>query len=92
MAKRHHGGKEKLKVRVPKDIHGRDFANHLIRRWLFRELRQTGSHIILRTEHPSRFTVSVPAHKPLRPGTLRNLIDAIAEHKDIVSTELLRDF
>jgi predicted RNA binding protein YcfA (HicA-like mRNA interferase family) len=78
-------------VKVPKNVHGRDFANHLIRRWAFRELRQTGSHIILRTEQPSGLTVSVPAHKPLRAGTLRGLIDTIAEHKKVATEELLCD-
>jgi uncharacterized protein (TIGR03435 family) len=56
-------------VRIPKNIYGRDFANHLIRQWAFLELRQTGSHIILRTEQPFGLTISVPAHKPLRAGT-----------------------
>jgi predicted RNA binding protein YcfA (HicA-like mRNA interferase family) len=78
-------------VRVPKDLYGRDFANHLIRKWAFRELRQTGSHIILRTEIPTRYTVSVPAHKPLRPGTLREMISAIADHKQMDRSEILRD-
>jgi predicted RNA binding protein YcfA (HicA-like mRNA interferase family) len=66
----------------------RDFANHLVRRWAFRELRQTGSHIILRTEEPSGLTVSVPAHRPLRVGTLAGLLEEIANHKN-VSTETI---
>ena len=78
-------------MRVPKDLYGRDFANHLIRKWAFRELRQTGSHIILRTEVPTGYTVSVPAHKPLRPGTLRDMISAIADHKQVDRSEILRD-
>jgi len=75
-------------VRIPRDLYGRDFANHLVRRWAFRELRQTGSHIILRTEEPSGLTVSVPAHRPLRVGTLAGLLEEIANHKN-VSTETI---
>jgi len=78
-------------VRVPKDIYGRDFANHLIRRWDFREVRQTGSHIILRTESPFGFTASVPAHKPLRPGTLRNLLKDIADLKGVEPVDILNN-
>jgi predicted RNA binding protein YcfA (HicA-like mRNA interferase family) len=77
-------------VRIPRDVYGRDFANHLIRRWAFREVRQTGSHIILRTEEPSGLTVSVPAHKPLRVGTFGGLLDEIAEHKNVSPEDVLR--
>ncbi len=70
-------------MRIPKDIHGRDFANHLIRRWDFVELRQGGSHIILRTQTPSGKTISIPAHKPLRPGTFRDVLKDVAEHKGV---------
>lgn len=76
-------------MRVPKDLYGRDFANHLIRRWAFRELRQTGSHIVLRTDIPSGYTVSVPAHKPLRAGTLRNVIADVAAHKQVDLEDIL---
>ena len=78
-------------MRVPKDIYGRDFANHSIRKWAFRELRQSGSHIILRTEEPFGLTLSVPAHKLLRAGTLRGLIDAVAEHKGVEPLVVLLD-
>ena len=40
--------------------------------WALFPLRQTGSHLILRKE--SR-TVGVPQHKPLKPGTLKGLIE-----------------
>jgi predicted RNA binding protein YcfA (HicA-like mRNA interferase family) len=76
-------------VRVPKDVYGRDFANHLIRRWSYVQLRQTGSHIILKTEEPLVFTISVPAHKPLRPGTLRDLLKDIAAHKGVSVSDIL---
>ncbi len=35
--------------------------------------RQVGSHVVLRKEG-SRVTISVPKHKELKPGLLRNLI------------------
>jgi predicted RNA binding protein YcfA (HicA-like mRNA interferase family) len=76
---------------VPKDLYGRDFANHLIRCWDFRETRQNGSHILLRTDIPTGMTVSVPAHKPMRPGTLRQLLVDIAEHKNLPPEEILRN-
>jgi predicted RNA binding protein YcfA (HicA-like mRNA interferase family) len=76
-------------LRVPRDVHGRDFADHLIRRWDFRELRQTGSHIVLRTESPTGLTISIPAHKPLRVGAFRDVLEAVAQHKNVTTEELL---
>jgi len=78
-------------VRIPKDIYGRDFANHLICRWEFHELRQTGSHIILRTDQPYGLTVSVPAHKPLRIGTFKGLLDEISKHRGVAPEDILRN-
>jgi predicted RNA binding protein YcfA (HicA-like mRNA interferase family) len=37
--------------------------------------RQVGSHVVLRKEG-SRVTLSVPKHKELKPGLLRDLIKA----------------
>jgi len=70
-------------------VTGRPLADHLIRRWEFRELRQTGSHLVLRTQTPTGRTVSIPAHKPLRPGTFRNVLSDVAEHKRVTIADLL---
>jgi len=58
-------------VKLPRDVTGAE-AVRALRRLGFEERRQTGSHVILRRE--SR-TVVVPMHKPIKPGTLRGLIE-----------------
>ena len=58
-------------MRLPRDVTGSD-AVKALRRLGFEERRQTGSHVILRKE--SR-TVVVPMHKPIKPGTLKGLIE-----------------
>ena len=58
-------------MKLPRDVHGSD-AVKALRRLGFEERRQTGSHVILRKE--SR-TVVVPMHKPIKPGTLKGLIE-----------------
>lgn len=35
--------------------------------------RRRGSHIVMRRDAPA-LTISVPDHRPLAPGTLRNII------------------
>ena len=37
-------------------------------------VRQVGSHFILRRESPPRLTLSVPNHRELKKGTLRNIL------------------
>jgi predicted RNA binding protein YcfA (HicA-like mRNA interferase family) len=77
-------------VKTPRDIYGRELADHLIRRWQYREDRQTGSHIVLRTEVPSGQTLPIPAHKPMRTGTLAAILPMVADHKNVSREEVLR--
>lgn len=76
-------------MKIPRNVHGRDLANHLIRHWQFVEMRQTGSHIILRTEVPSGATVPIPAHKPVRVGTLKDIVSFVAKHRSITIEEVI---
>jgi len=58
-------------VKIPRDLSGRDVVKAL-RRLGFDFSRQTGSHAILR-KGPR--TVVVPQHKPIKPGTLKGVIE-----------------
>ena len=58
-------------MKVPRDVNGVE-AVRALKRFGFLELRQTGSHLILRKEGR---TVVVPQHKPLKPGTLKGVIE-----------------
>ena len=69
--------------KLPRDLSGAAAAKAL-RRLGFEFSRQTGSHIILRKE--SR-TVVVPAHKAIKPGTLKGLLEQAGVSLD----ELLRN-
>lgn len=58
-------------MKTPRDVHGTD-AVKALHRLGFASIRQTGSHHILRRDQR---TVVVPMHKPIKPGTLRGLLD-----------------
>lgn len=58
-------------MKTPRDIHGSE-AVKALRRLGFESLRQTGSHHVMRREER---TVVVPMHKPIKPGTLRGLLE-----------------
>ena len=58
-------------MKLPRDVNGVEAARAL-KRFGFVELRQTGSHLVLRKEGR---TVVVPQHKSLKPGTLKGIIE-----------------
>ena len=58
-------------MEIPRDVNGSD-AVRAFRRLGYESLRQTGSHPIMRRLHR---TIVVPQHKPIKPGTLRGILD-----------------
>ncbi|HXD00741.1 MAG TPA: type II toxin-antitoxin system HicA family toxin [Verrucomicrobiae bacterium] len=58
-------------MKLPRDVSGVAAARAL-KRLGFVELRQSGSHLIMRKETR---TVVVPQHKSLKPGTLKGIIE-----------------
>jgi predicted RNA binding protein YcfA (HicA-like mRNA interferase family) len=77
-------------MKLPRNVDGVDLANHLVRRWDYVFVKQTGSHMKLRTQVPFGHTATIPAHKPLKPGTLNGIISEVAEHKRVSRDEVLR--
>ena len=69
-------------MKLPRDVNGAE-AVRALRRLGFEERRQTGSHVILRR---GGRTVVVPMHRPIKPGTLRGLIEQAG-----ISPEAFRD-
>jgi predicted RNA binding protein YcfA (HicA-like mRNA interferase family) len=58
-------------VKLPRDLTGAEVVKAL-KRCGFEFMRQRGSHAILRKETR---TVVVPQHKPIKPGTLKGVIE-----------------
>ena len=58
-------------MKLPRDVTGEQ-AVRALRRFGFAEVRQAGSRRILRKE--GRMVV-VPQHRPIKPGTLKGLIE-----------------
>ena len=58
-------------MKIPRDVNGTE-AVRALKRMGFEFQRQTGSHVILRR---GPRTVVVPQHKPIKPGTLKGLIE-----------------
>jgi predicted RNA binding protein YcfA (HicA-like mRNA interferase family) len=77
-------------MKLPRDISGRELVKLLSRSWGYRQIHQTGSHIILETEEPGHQRLAVPDHESLRIGTLNSILRAVAEHKRVMREEILR--
>lgn len=76
-------------MRLPRDISGVSLARAL--RALGYEIsRQTGSHIRLTTDVNGEHHLTVPAHDPIKIGTLSGILADIARHHDLRRDELLR--
>jgi predicted RNA binding protein YcfA (HicA-like mRNA interferase family) len=51
--------------------------------------RQTGSHVRLTTEMNGQHHITIPAHRPVKIGTLNAIIIEVAEHFKITKNELM---
>ncbi len=51
--------------------------------------RQNGSHIRLTTEENGQHHITIPAHNPLKIGTLSAILGDVASHFDITKEEVL---
>lgn len=78
-------------MKIPRDLSGQDLVQMLCRNWSYRVVHQVGSHIVLETGTPSHQRIAIPAHKNLRLGTLNAILKAVATHKGVDRSQLLRD-
>ncbi len=75
-------------MKVPRDLSGAALAKALSRVG-YTVTRQTGSHIRLTAQSPTQHHVTVPAHDPLKVGTLSGILGDVAGHLKITRDELL---
>ena len=76
-------------MKLPRDLSGAELAKALAKSG-YRITRQTGSHIRLTTASPTQHHVTIPAHDPLKVGTLSAILGDVAAHLRIERDELLR--
>lgn len=76
-------------MKLPRDMTGRQLAQALARLGYAID-HQTGSHIRLTTRQRGEHHVTVPAHDPLRVGTLSAILRDVGSHAGLDRDELLR--
>ena len=78
-------------MKLPRDVGGEELGE-LLGRYGYRVTRQTGSHMRLTSiskgfEHH----VTIPSHKPLKVGTLDNIVHDIAAYLEIEHQKLVQE-
>lgn len=76
-------------MKIPRDLSGLELAKGL-RALGYELVRQEGSHLRLTTLRDGEHHVTIPAHTPLKVGTLNGILKLIAGHHQMSVGELLR--
>ena len=76
-------------MKLPRDVDD-DKLVRALKRLNYRVDRSTGSHFILTTTDEGEHHVTVPAHKPIKPGTLSAILKSVARHFDVSMEQLIR--
>ena len=74
-------------MKLPRDLSGLDLAKALSGVG-YRVTRQTGSHLRLTNDGPPQHHVTIPAHDPLKIGTLAAVLAEVADHLKTSREEL----
>lgn len=76
-------------MKLPRDINGKNLAKALVKLG-YHLTRQTGSHIRLTTSENGDHNITIPAHNPLKIGTLAAILTDIENHHKMKREELLK--
>ena len=76
-------------MKLPRDLSGSVLAKALGRVG-YRVVRQSGSHVRLTRDGSEQHHVTIPAHDPLKIGTLAAILTEIASHLKVDRDELLK--
>ena len=76
-------------MKLPRDISGIELAKAL-RRLGYEIERQSGSHIRLTTRERGEHHVTIPAHDPIKVGTLNAILRDVGDHAGLEREPLLK--
>jgi predicted RNA binding protein YcfA (HicA-like mRNA interferase family) len=76
-------------MKLPRDLSSDDLIKKLSELG-YEVSRQTGSHIRLTTSENGRHQITIPAHNPVKIGTLNNILRDVALHFNLSKDELLK--
>jgi predicted RNA binding protein YcfA (HicA-like mRNA interferase family) len=78
-------------VKLPRDLSGTDLVR-LLKRYGYAQDRQTGSHVRLTARSPAgEHHITIPAHDPLRVGTLAGILSEVGGFLGMTQDQLRRE-
>ncbi len=77
-------------MKLPRDLAATELEEALRRTFGYQLTRQSGSHRRLTTQTGGEHHLTIPAHDPLKPGTLRAILGEVAGHQRLTVEELLQ--
>lgn len=77
--------------KLPRDLRA-DQLVQALKALGYEAVRQTGSHIRVRTVLDGEYQETIQQHSPLKPGTLNSILKNIAAHHGLSRDELLDRF
>ena len=76
-------------MKLPRNVFGTDLAKAL-RVYGYEITRQKGSHIRVSTQINGTHHEVIPAHKPIKPGTLSSILKSVAQHHQVSTAQLIQ--
>lgn len=74
-------------MKLPRDLSGEDLSKAL-KLFGYTVTHETGSHMRLTTQRNGEHHVTIPAHNPIKTGTLSSILRDVAAHHMITREEL----
>lgn len=75
-------------MKLPRNLSSYDLIKAL-KTLGYKVSHQTGSHIRLTTQENGEHHITIPAHKPLKVGTLNVILRDVATHFNLTKNDLL---
>ncbi|HMO63170.1 MAG TPA: type II toxin-antitoxin system HicA family toxin [Ferruginibacter sp.] len=75
-------------MKIPRNIRGHELVKALSVLG-YTVVRQTGSHIRIKTTMNGDHAETIPNHDPIKIGTLNKILNNIAEHFEITKEDLV---
>jgi predicted RNA binding protein YcfA (HicA-like mRNA interferase family) len=75
-------------MKLPRNVDGVQLVKSL-RTLGYEVTRQKGSHMRITTQLDGEHHEVIPAHKPIKPGTLPSILKSIANHHKLPLPELI---
>jgi len=78
-------------MKLPRDMGGEELAR-LLGKYNYQITRQTGGHLRLTsTRMGTEHHITIPRHKPLRVGTLSNIVNDVAAYLEMERQSLVSE-